>query len=274
MKILLRFLLVLGIISIMVSCRSTKKIQTAITKKDTTVIVKVPEVDLHADSMKFIRDSYTAIENNKIDFNTFSARIKVNFEDKDGKKNDFTAFVRLRKDSVLWVKIDGLLGIEGFRILITPDSVKVLNKPDKVYQLRSVSYLQDITHLPFTFTELQNLILGNPIYLDSNIVSYKKEEKTYSFFIMGDIFRQMLTVNKDNYAMENSKLDDADIGRARTCLVVYGSYEKKDKVNFSTFRKISVSEKNKLDIEMEYKQYGFNEPLSYPFSIPKNYKQQ
>jgi hypothetical protein len=54
----------------------------------------------------------------------------------------------------------------------------------------------------------------------------------------------------------------------------YMAAMKKDNINFSTFRKITVTEKNKLDIEMEYKQYGFNEPLSYPFTIPKNYKQQ
>ena len=62
MKVLIQFILILSATAIMVSCRSTKKIQTAITKKDTTVIVKVPDVDLHADSMKFISTSYEAIE--------------------------------------------------------------------------------------------------------------------------------------------------------------------------------------------------------------------
>ncbi len=49
----------------------------------------------------------------------------------------------LQKDKIIWISINAtLLGIEAFRAVITPDSVKVLNKLDKVYQLRSVSYLQ------------------------------------------------------------------------------------------------------------------------------------
>src|SRR3989337_4525232 len=112
---------------------------------------------------------------NNISFNTFSAKVKVNFEGKDGKKSDFNAFMRLKKDSVLWISINAALGIEAFRVMVTPDSVKVLNKLEKVVQLRSVNYLKEVTKLPFTFSELQDLILGNPIYFANNIVSYKKE---------------------------------------------------------------------------------------------------
>jgi len=45
-------------------------------------------------------------------------------------------------------------------------------------------------------------------------------------------------------------------------------------VLFSTYRKIAVAEKARLDIELTFKQYSFNEPLNFPFSIPKNYKQK
>ena len=69
------------------------------------------------------------VEASEMQFN----KLKHNFEGKDGKKADFNAFVRLRKDSLLWVSINVALGIEAFRLLITPDSVKVLNKLDKVF---------------------------------------------------------------------------------------------------------------------------------------------
>src|SRR5688572_5828609 len=110
------------------SCRSTKTIQTAIAKKDTTVVV--PVVDHRAaDSMLFIKKVWDTIRKNTIDFQTFSAKIKVDFEGSDGKKNPpFNAFVRLKKDSILWVNINAALGFDAFRVLITPDSVKVINK--------------------------------------------------------------------------------------------------------------------------------------------------
>src|SRR5215217_2150819 len=179
------------------SCRSTKTIQSAISKKDSTRLV-VTDSTSRTDSIKFIQNVYQALDKNRIDFETFSAKVKVDFEGSDGKKNDFNAFIRLRKDSVLWVSINALLGIEAFRILITPDSVKMLNKLDKVAQVRSLSYLQEVTQLPFDFYTLQELIVGNPVYLDSNVISFKKEENAISLTSIGDIFKHFITISNDD----------------------------------------------------------------------------
>lgn len=260
-----------------VGCRSAKKITTAMAKKDTLVVKKADTsvvVDLKADSILYIRALYGHLRSNLIDCNTFSAKMKVHYEGSDGKDYEFNAFLRLEKDKMIWVSINALLGIEAFRAVITPDSVKVLSKLDKVYQLRSVSYLQEITHLPFDFQTLQSLILGNPIYLDSNIVFYRKDDQGISLLDEGPLFRNYITLNKADYSIKHSKLDDVDRLRARSCDLTYGDYEKKDGVLFSTYRKIAVAEKARLDIELTFKQYSFNEPLNFPFSIPKNYKQK
>jgi hypothetical protein len=263
------------------SCRSTKKISTAITKKDTSekssvaIIDSSKMIDLHADSLKYIQMLYTHLQNTRIDFNTFSAKLRVHYEGGDGKDNELTAFIRIQKDKVIWISINAtLLGIEVFRVMITPDSVKVLNKLDKNYQLRSVSYLQEMSHLPFNFNDLQSVIVGNPVYLDSNILYYKKDEQGISILCDGDVFRNYLTLNKDDLTIKHSKLDDADQLYARSCDLTYGEYEKNGSVLFSTYRKISVAEKAKLDIEMNFKQYSFNDNLNFPFSIPKNYKRK
>lgn len=241
-------------------------------KKDTTQVTVTKGPDSKVDSMRFIQQVYHAIQKNKIDFNTFSAKVKVNFEGNDGKRSDFNAFLRLKKDSVLWISINAALGIEAFRIMITPDSVKVLNKLEKIVQLRSVGYLREVAKIPLGFTELQDLIVGNAPYLDSNIISYKNEESAISLISIGDLFKHFLTVSKNKFRLQHSKLDDVDNIRARTCDITYGQYETKNGVSFSTFRKITVSEKSKLDIELHFKQFDFNEQLNFPFSIPRNYK--
>ena len=274
MKYLHYVLIGLGLLSGATSCRSTRTIQTAIAKRDTVQVVKLPEIDLHADSINFMKASYVSIERNAIPFQTFSAKIKVDFEGKDGKKNEVNAYVRIKKDSALWVKIDAVIGIEAFRLFITPDSVKMMNKLDRVVQLRAISDLQEITQLPFNYYDLQNLIMGNPLYLDSNIVSYKKNEQTISFTSVGDLFKHFLTVDGSSYLMRNSKLDDADPARARTCLLVYDNYQPRGDKFFAANRKIVFTEKNTLNVAMEFKQYSFDDPLTFPFSIPKNYKQK
>ncbi|RYY31568.1 MAG: DUF4292 domain-containing protein, partial [Chitinophagaceae bacterium] len=208
------------------SCRSTKKIQTVINKRDTTLRVPVVDstVDRKADSIRFIKEITSALDSNRIDFNTFSAKVKVAFEGKDGKKSDFNANIRLYKDSALWISINALLGIEAFRVLITPDSVKVLNKVDKIIQLRSVSYLKEVARIPFTFNDLQDLLIGNPIYLDSNITSYKLEPNGITLVSVGELFKHFLVVSPGTYLPAQSKLDDVNPARTRTCYIGYGDY--------------------------------------------------
>ena len=262
------YILIASFTFIMVACRSTKKIQTAISKKDTSQVM----LNNKFDSAGFIQTVITKLQNNHIDFNTFSAKIKVNYRGGDGKSYDFNAFVRMKKDSVIWMVINAVLGIEAFRVLVTPDSVKVLNKLDKVAQFRSLSYLQEVTQLPIDFHTLQELLIGNPVYLDSNIISSKKGETTISLTSIGPLFKNFITVSNTDYLISNSKLDDREAGRSRTAVLVYEDYETKGNIHFSTKRKISVAEKSTLEVTLDFKQFDFNENLNYPFSVPKNYK--
>ena len=271
---------VAGLIFLMLSlpaCRSAKKIQTAMAKKDTVtkaVDSTVTAEDLKADSIRFIHDAYNRLLKHHIDFQTFSAKVKVNYEGSDGKDYEFNAFIRMEKDHIIWISINALLGIEAFRALITPDSVKIINKLEKTVSYRSVSYLKDIANFSFDFQTLQDVIIGNAIYLDSNILFYTKNENGISLMSVGPFFRNYLLLNGNDYTLKHSKLDDIDVRKARTCDFSFSDYEKKDTMLFSTYRKISIAEKSKLDIQLSFKQFNFNEALSFPFTIPKNYKRQ
>jgi len=273
---LLFTLLVIGLMVMLAGgCRSTKKIQKAISNshQDTTK-AGIATDDPKADSIRFIENIFSRVRRNTINFKTFSAKIKVNYEGSDGKAYEFTAFLRMLKDSVIWVRGDAILGIEAFRVLITRDSVKILDKLDKSILFRSVNYLQDVAKVPLNFKTLQDLLVGNPIYLDSNVVYYREEQAGISLVSVGDLFKNYLTLNRNDYTLKHVKLDDVDEMRSRTCDLTYRDYEPRDSIHFSTYRKISLAEKSKLDIEISFKQFNFNEALSYPFPIPKNYKRK
>jgi len=259
--------------ALITSCRSTRKIQTAIaTKKDTVVVT--PTTDPHADSMRFISDTYAKLLANKIEFETFSAKINTDYEGGDGKKYDVNVFIRMRKDSVIWFSVNGALGIEGMRVLINKDSVYILNKLDKEYQVRSIAYLQEVAALPLDLHMVQQLIIGNPVFLDSNIASYTTDGNTITLLNDGTFFKHLISLSNNDHLVLNSKLDDADPLKSRTCFLTYGDYKSDDGRKFSTERTIAVTEKTQLNVKLNFKQYSFNETLSYPFSVPKNYKKK
>jgi hypothetical protein len=172
---------------------------------------------------------------------------------------------------VIWVSITAMLGIEALRMRITKDSVRLLDKQNKVYTPRSISFLQELTALPLNLSTLQDLLLGNPVFLDSNIISYNRSGTTISLQSVGNLFRNFFTVAENGNFVQKSQLEDLDQLSKRTCFLSYDDYENKKDVNFSTKRVIRVADKKKLNVKLDFKQYEFNEKLSFPFTVPKNY---
>ncbi len=257
------------------SCSPAKKTQTVIPVKDTTpVVLTVPTYDPKDDSASFIRKVYKQVLDNHISFTTFSAKVDLDYKDADGKEFTATAHLRMYKDSVIWVSVTGALGIEGLRAYITSDSVQWLDKQNKIYMARSVSYLQDAISLPLDLGSLQNLLLGNPVFLDSAITSYSRSGNHISLLSKGEFFVNSFTVDETDKWVQSSRLDDLDTTQNRNCYLTYAGYENKSGVNFSTERTINVSEKKKLTIKLGFRQYAFNETLSFPFTVPKNYKSE
>ncbi len=255
------------------SCKSTKKIQAAVAKKDTTSVVITNRSD--ADSLLIIKKVVTGIRNRAIDFKTFSAKLKAEYEDANGKQPNITVYIRAFKDSLIWISgYATVFNIEAFRMLITKDSVFVLDKINKTVQMRSIDYLQEVTQIPFDFSTLQALLVGNPVFFNDSVVSYKETESKILLATLGYEFKHLLTLNKTDGNIMHSKLDDIDMSRNRTADITYDEYENNNGVIFSTFREITVSEKNKLDIQLKFKQYEFNKELQISFSIPKNYKRR
>jgi hypothetical protein len=252
-------------------CKSTKTIQAAIVKKDTnTVHITSQSND---DSIRIIKDAMVNVKSRQIEFKTFSAKIKAEYEDGQGKQPNITAYVRIIKDSAIWISAYAtVFNIEAFRILITKDSVFVLDKVNKQAQLRSIDYLQEVTQIPFSLATVQDLLVGNPIFLSDSVVSYKEKEAQILIATLGVNFKHLLTLDKQDSLIRHSKLDDLDISRNRTADITYDEYENNNGFSFSTYREVIVSEKNKIAIQMKYKQYEFNKEVQISFNIPKNYK--
>ncbi len=262
------------LLSLMIfSCRSTKKIQSAINKIDTTSIIITNQAAL--DSIRILDSTLVGIKKSHVDFNTFTGKIKAEYVDNSGKQSNVTVYVKVIKDSMIWMSLYGsVFNIEAFRVLIKKDSVIVMDKLNKEVQYRSLNYLQDVSGIPFDFKTLQDLLVGNPIYFDTTVVAFKQTNDNIQLSTIGKYFKNMLTINKSGNIVK-TKLDDVDVSRSRTATISYADYVPiLDGSYFSTYREINVSEKTKLEVRLNFKQFEFNKALSITFNIPKNYKKR
>jgi hypothetical protein len=134
------------------SCHPAKKITsatTAVAGKDTAFV--------------------NALETYKKNAPQFSAlTIKGDVEYTSGNEIiSFNMHMRIRKDSAIWISASPFLGIEMMRMLITPDSVKILDKWNNIYYSDNIEALQISFHAGMNMDVLQSLICAS--YITSSI---------------------------------------------------------------------------------------------------------
>lgn len=268
-----RLILAIGFFCLLASCRSTRAIGKAVGKKDSTAKMATPPAadTPRSDTQLLVRAALAQVAQNRIAFTTFNAKVGVDYRGTDGKGHDVNASIKMYKDSAIWVSVNAILGIEALRLLVTKDSVKWMNKLEKTYAARGIGFLQEATGLPLDLPTLQDLIIGNPVYLDSNIIRYNRGNGLFTLVSLGTLFKNLLTFTDGSATLLHSKLTDTDLFRARTADLSYSEYETKTGKPFSARRQIIVSERGRLEIKLDFKNYSFTDEVSFPFKVPKNY---
>lgn len=209
---------------------------------------------------------------NSINYNTFSGKIDVSYKDNKGKNYNFDVKLNMKKDELVWLSATGPLGIEVVRALITKDSVKILNKLEKTYTLSSIGFIQDQLGLPVDLVTMQDLLIGNPVFIDRGSSSYVMEGGNILISSQTRHFRNLLTLLMPGYMPVTSKLEDVDAARNRSAELTYSDYKPQGEKQFSETRKIKVKHKTDIDLDLKYKSYTFNGAVSNPFTVPSGYK--
>lgn len=253
------------------ACTTSKKVQViknALSKNDTMQYQIVSNKSI-IDSGALVRQIIEKIEHTKMDFVTMNARLKVDYETIKNA-DSYIANVSMKKDSAIFLTVRGAMGVIGLKALINKDSVVIIYPLEKKTVSRPFSYLQEVAKIPFTFSTIQDLILGNPIFMDSiGITSYKMYDSKLQVSLLGNIFKNLISLNEDNSRILHFKLDDVDVNLHRTCDISYRDHTLVNQFQFPLYRDIAISAQSRLEIHLEVKEFNFNEPLKYTFAIPK-----
>jgi hypothetical protein len=103
----------------------------------------------------------------------------------------------------------------------------------------------------------------------TSILSYKSNNNQFQVSLMGRLFKNLVILNNDNSKVLHLKLDDVDVNQHRTCDIIYANHVNVGPYQFPLNRTLSIVAQQKLDIQMEVKEFTFNEPVKYTFAIPK-----
>jgi len=141
----MKWFVIISIVCLSIGCRSHK--QTAKLKAVRNV--------------KLVED----LSQSQLQYEWFNAKIATTVSNGDAKKS-FKTIVKMRKDSVIWVSVAPLLGIEVARIIITPDSLKFIDKIHNEYFKGDLQYLKKERNIDVEFGVLQELLVANALMFD------------------------------------------------------------------------------------------------------------
>ena len=255
------------------ACHPTKK------------IVDTPHpVKLKGNNVIEMFDSLTV---HQFDFEWLTAKAEVEFTDRENNPETFDVNIRVRKDSVIWISVTPLLGIEAVRVLITPDSMKIMNRLRKTYTARGFDFLNDMLKARINFEIMQAVLVGN-------YFPYQKNEKLKSVY-EDSTFMILSTLNKrqtkrimeekdptkpiiqdfwidDYYRINKSKITDDRL--ERTLQAEYSDFIDVDQKRFPLILQVTVTASAPLRIKVKYTKVVSGEAQSLPFTVPEKYERK
>lgn len=215
-------------------------------------------------------ENLNLIKSKDLVFNTLSLRAKAKLNI-NGDENNVTLLIRMQKDEKLWFSVTAIAGIEVARVLITPDSLWLRNNLEKTYIHKPFSYVHRFANNQVNFDLLQAMLSGNTIpgltTTDSElnmengvwVLSGQNEGLTYR-----SLFNTLMKVVE-------TTLNDSK--SAKALKVAYKDFTPLNSTNFPSSLKInSMSGAKRISVDLDFNKIEADVPLSFPFSVPKNFE--
>ncbi len=149
-------------ITLLTGCKSSKKVAA----------VGIGEAKAHT-------EFFDSMQKQAFAYHSLTARIQAEV---NMGKNDLSSRVDLKilKDSALQLSIVPFLGVEVFRLEMTPDSVLVIDRLNRQYIFESVARLKGELPITFNYYNLQDLLANHLFYPGEKAV----EPRLYPKFLL------------------------------------------------------------------------------------------
>ena len=230
---------------------------------------------------------FEKLKQNEIHFSDLSAKFSAEYT-VDKKKTTLSGQLRIKHDSIIWISISPLLGIEMARIELTNDSAKYLNRIGSTYFLRDISYINELLNKTLDFDMVQAFMLGNDFSFYENGKFRAGIEKSSYKLVTAERhkLKKYVRNNEDvaDIPLQHIWLDPSNFKITKVLVKEIDNDNRKFEANYAAFQLISgqlfptelsfdiETGTKKVNIKVSYSRIVLDQQLSFPFKIPANYK--
>ena len=256
------------------------------TKVDSIVLTKTPINTPKMDSsLAKIPEIYHALAKEKANyiqkaqdqaakFTTYSSKLSMEISI-DGQQLSSSAQLRIIKDSVIWISITPMLGIELARAIITKDSIKAVNRWDKTYMSEPISYLEKFTGTKIDFNTLQAALVGNAYFIPTLEPYYLTSTKPVVFQSNSlEIDKKLnpFTTKHIQTATPAGRLYKLQVEQLEKSLQIdYLNYIVVESFLFPNQLKLQAKGSKPLVADVQIEKIELNQAVKVEFKIPTNY---
>lgn len=210
-----------------------------------------------------------------ITYTTFEGRSDVSYADENTSQN-VELIMKSIKDQKTYLEVRGsMFGLTAVvaTALATPDTVKAISKLEGVYYQYSIAEAAQLINAPVDFSQLQQLLVGNPLFIDGKITSFTTEGTIAKIIMTKEGFVQTLFYNTENHQLQQLFLNND--AQQFECSIFFNNYRTLDNgFIFSFERIINFKYQGKASsVEMKFSNAVFQKPVDIKFNIPKTYRQ-
>ena len=212
----------------------------------------------------------------RFDADWLSAKMKITYAD-DYQTRKLTANIRIRKDSIIWMNVKKL-SVEAARIKITPDSIYAIDRINKEYFVKDLSFLEKEYSIPSrqsgpsNFTVLQEVIFGNPVFFDGSGLKTSVNSSEYQLNNENDDFESQYLVDGISFLLTQMVFEEKH--SIQNLKVNYDhSGEAEEYPNFSYFRNFDLYTERigNVSVNVKFSKLEINSPKTIRFEIPSHY---
>ena len=223
--------------------------------------------DLINSSSKSVSHILKNAQKKEAELDWFTALIKGQAQLND-KTYPISAQLRMRQDSVIWISVSAVLGLEAARIHLTPDSVKLINRLNSTYFIGDVKELTKLYNLHLSFYEIQNVMLGIHSFSNPNLFKLLPSEQDYLLFANTDTTIYTLRLNSEFLPLEINSVQHDSI----SFKLSYSSFVVVQEEWLPQNTDLQVlTPNNNLNFTYSYSKMLVNRPKKIKFSIPSSY---
>ncbi|MGJ3233671.1 DUF4292 domain-containing protein [Marivirga sp.] len=209
----------------------------------------------------------------RFDFDYLQAKSKIRFSSPDRNLSS-SASIRMKKDSIIWISVSPVFGIEAARGFISQDTIVFMDRVNKDVYRYNYQSLSNALNFDIDFEMIQSIILGNQVFDFKGDDNFSKRGGELKIDQKRGRFELETRASSKNRKVENVKVREIPDGSKMEIIFSEFNIVADQAFPFNTnVEIIAKGTEESTQVEINHSKVEVsNSPISFPFSVPGKYE--